>query len=101
MNSAEFQQKIQAVTSPLPGEIPYTYIRKFSVKGKYDKYTLIDFLTAFLPHLPKQDWLNDLEAGRMTIDGVVPSPDRIVRAGTRIINQVPNCVDPIIDPNIE
>ena len=101
MNSAEFHQKIQAVTSPLPGEVPYTYIRKFSVKGKFDNYSLIDFLTSFLPHLPKQDWLNDLEAGRMTIDGVVPSPNRVVRAGTRIINQVPNCVDPIINPNIE
>jgi 23S rRNA pseudouridine1911/1915/1917 synthase len=76
-------------------------VRKFSVKGKYDQYTLINFLTTHLPHLPRQGWLDDIKTGRMTINGEVTTPDRIVRSGIRIENTIPNCVDPIISTNIE
>jgi 23S rRNA pseudouridine1911/1915/1917 synthase len=100
MGMDNFSGRIRAVTTPLPGSRPYTNERLFSVKGQFDGWTLIDFLTSFLPHLSKDHWLYAIENKLLLIDGATPWPGQVVKAGQRLVHIIPNTVDPDVNPNI-
>ncbi len=100
MNIDNFAERIKAVTSPLPGKQPYTNERVFSVKGKFDGFSLIDFLTSFLPHLSKDHWFYAIENRLLLLDGFKPFPNQIVKAGQRLVHIIPETVDPDVNPEI-
>ena len=100
MDTINFENQIKTATTPLPGCEPYTNERVFSVKGKFDGYKLIDFLTSFLPHLSKDHWLYAIDNKLLLLDGAKPWPEQVVKAGQRLVHIIPNTVDPDVNPNI-
>lgn len=107
---------LQKLITPLPGSEPYFNKRPLNVPGRYDGYSLIDFLSDWHPQVPREDWLakiNDSEIvpgqrygrkkRRMSspVEAVPLSPDRKVRAGERFENLLPGTVEPDVNANIE
>lgn len=95
-----FKNKINTASNPLPGSVPYTNKRVFSVKGKYNNKTLIEFLTSFLPHIDESHWTEAIDNGRLLVNGFKPWKDQTVMAGERLTHIVPDTVDPDINANI-
>lgn len=85
-----------------PGAIPYLSQRPMSVAGRYDAWSLLEFLLHRHPHVPKQRWLDAIHQGRMYIDGqVVSDPKAMVRAGNRLLHHEGYVVEPAVDLKLE
>ncbi len=100
MSPEIFKAKINKAATPLPGSVPYTNRRVFSVKGKYNDYKLMDFLTSFLPHIPESQWLDAIKENRLLLNGFKAWPQEPVKAGYRLTHIIPNTVDPDVNANI-
>ena len=94
--------RIREVVEPLPGATPYVNRRPMFVGGRFDGRSLKEFFVERHPHLPLEGWREAAEAGRLSVDGaIVRSLEGIVRAGSRIEQEIPDTVEPDVDPAIE
>ncbi len=113
---AERNARLRELVNPLPGSKPYYNMRPLNVPGRFDGYTLLDFLSEWHPQVPREEWLAKINDSsivpgqrygrrkrRMTspVETVPLSPDRAVRAGERFENLLPGTVEPDVNGDIE
>ncbi len=102
LNIAERHEAIRRVTTPLPGSIAYDNCRPITVPTRCDGFTLIDFLSATLKHIPETEWKRVCDAGlllgpeRQTV-----ALDHRVSAGERYFQKLPSIVEPEVNAKIE
>lgn len=101
MTKEEFQKKIQSVTIPLPGSTPKPIIYKLSVKQKFQGLTIIDFYSQAIPNIPKQEWVQKVNSGNMTINGNSTSTDYIIKTGDKTQHSTPPISEPEINPTLQ
>ncbi len=98
---ASRQQKLAAVTQPLPGSEPYTNRRPLRVAAKFDGFEVLDFLDALKTQVSRSDWLQLLESDCVLCNDVPVKPGRIVRSGEILIHVIPMTVEPDVNAEIE
>lgn len=107
------QAELKRISSPLPGSQPYTNQRPLNVPSDCDGKTVIDFLTTILPQIPRDEWAQICEEGRlrkrmgpeardlMSLENTVSvSLSEIVRAGDRFLHVEQFVVDPDVNADI-
>lgn len=109
-------QQIAAAVSPLPGSEPYFNKRPLNVPQRFDGYTLLDFLSAWHPQVPRADWEKKILAGdiipgqrygrkkrrmKSPVEAVPLSTERIVRAGERFEHLLPGTVEPDVSGDLK
>ena len=100
MNTKQFSQQIQQVTSPLPGSIPYCYDYIFSVKQQYNNAKLIDFLNNSVPMVSNEDWLEKISTGNLKVNNKLAKAEMKVISGYRVSHVSGERIDPAVNPNI-
>jgi UPF0176 protein len=95
------QARIFAFASEQPGSEPYTNRREIHVAGRFGGLPLIDFLDRYQPRIGREQWMAWLEAGNIVKeDGGPCSAEESVREGQRLIQHMPNTIEPKINPDI-
>lgn len=98
----ERQQRLDALTHPLPGSVPYDNYRPMSVPGRCHGVRLIDFLRDILPHIPVTEWEALAQQGRLVDPEKRPvGLEHRVESGERYYQKFPDCVEPDVDPGLE
>lgn len=103
VNSALLEQRhaaLRAVTSPLPGSMPYDNVRPISVPLRFDGLELLDFLDAMHTHLDRDAWRQACREGRLICRGETVSPGRIMRSGERLLHTLPAIREPDVSGEI-
>jgi RluA family pseudouridine synthase len=96
------QLKILEVARSQPGSSPYTNIREIHVAGSFDGLTLIEFLKQYQPAINEADWRQWIEEGQIKDDREqLCDCNQIVRAGNAFVQEMPNTVEPAINPEIK
>lgn len=113
---AERNARLKELVTPLPGSQPYFNKRPLNVPGRFDGYTLLDFLSAWHPQVPREDWLQKINdsaivpgqrygrkkrRAKSPVEAVPLSPDRVVRGGERFENLQPGTVEPDVNADIQ
>ncbi len=93
-------QQIREATTPLPGSIAYDNQRPLNVPLRFDRFTLLDFLDGFHPHLGRETWQNYCVQGRIVFDGKPAAADKVVRSGERYCHLHPATVEPQVNADI-
>ncbi len=78
---ARREQLIQSIAGAQPGCTPYDNRRRMHVASKLAGLTLIDFLSAYHPPTPRDQWLAWIESGSITSQGAKVHAEQIVREG--------------------
>lgn len=95
------QARILAFASEQPGSEPYTNRREIHVAGRFGGLPLVDFLDLYQPRIGREQWLAWLQAGDIVKeDGGPCRAEDCVREGQRLIQHMPNTVEPEINPAI-
>ena len=81
---SERERALHRITSPLPGSAPYTLVRPLRVPGRYDRWSLLEFLRDYHPHVPEAEWLEILRTDRMSCEGHSVSCETRVRGGNTL-----------------
>jgi len=92
---------IRAVTSPLPGSIPYDNVRPISVPARLDGLETLDFFDAMKTHLSRDEWRQACIEGRVICRGEKIRPGRVVRSGERLLHTQPATREPDVSADIE
>ncbi len=97
----ELQSKLLAVTTPLPGSVPYENRRPMQVPEKFEGVEVADFLYGILKHQTREEWKALCDLGRILDEEgkVVAATDR-VKAKKRLYHLQPNLVEPPVNPGI-
>lgn len=94
-------RKIEAFASELPGSVPYQHYRPLSVPGRFAGMPLLQFLEGILPHVPREQWVNDCREGRMLNENKEQlTAETLVREGERVYYFTPLQVEPSVNPRI-
>lgn len=93
--------RLITATTPLPGSVPRNHYRPLNVPGRFDRFTLLDFLDAFHPHYGREHWKALCEAGQIHCKQKPVSAERLIRAGERFDQLLIDCVEPAVNPAIE
>jgi len=101
MTESEFNKKLKAVTTPLPGSIPYRNIYTFSIKMKHDGWTLIDYLTDILSLIPREKWLEKINSGNLKVSNKAATPEMIMVSGYRLSHTSDEKTDPAVSTEIQ
>ena len=98
---AAYEAAIRRAASPLPGSVPYDNYRPLRVPEFCHGATVIDFLTAILPHQPREMWEAACRDGRMLDEnrGPLAVTDR-VRDGQQLLHHFPATREPDVNPEI-
>lgn len=98
---AKFQSALRAVATPLPGSIPYDNYRPLRVPESCHGFTVVEFLTAILPHHPREMWETICRDQQMLGEDRQPlaSTDR-VRCGQQLLHLLPATREPDVNPDI-
>ncbi len=92
---------IRAVTTPLPGSVPYDHERPLHIPTACDQKTIVDAFDHVMPHIGREVWLQTAQNGRLTDkDGKPVSTDHIVRAGEHYLHHTPALREPDVNPDI-
>lgn len=101
---------------PLPGSQPYFNKRPLNVPEKYDGMTLLDFLSAWHPQVPRESWKSKIEQSlivpgerygrrqrkrKSEPESVPLACERIVRAGERFEHLLPETTEPDVSGDIQ
>jgi UPF0176 protein len=98
---ASFEAAIRRAADPLPGSIPYDNYRPLRVPESCHGLTVIDFLTAVLPHQPRDMWEAACREGRMLDANRRPLvADARVRCGDELMHHFPSAVEPDVNADI-
>ena len=100
-NLAQRHATIRHAVTPLPGSVPYDQTRPLNVPEACDQTTILDCLCHVMPHIPREQWLEVCEEGRIVTDerAIVPV-HQIVRAGERYLHLKPAQREPDVNANI-
>ncbi len=108
--------RLQAVSDPLPGSVPYFNRRPLNVPARYAGQTLIDFLCSWHPQIGRDTWLKKIANSEIIPSPryghrrrCMPSPEeplpldpgRIVRPGERLEHLLPGTVEPDVNAAVE
>ena len=100
-NIATRHAAIQRETTPLPGSVPYDHEQPLNVPEACDGRTLLETLTAVLPHVPLAELLSRFENKRILDQEHQPvPPHQVVRAGERYLRLLPAMVEPPVNADI-
>lgn len=98
------KQQILAVTSPLPGSIPYENRRPLNVPQRCDGFETLKLLETMHPHVERDKWIKWLAEGQFVRNeqqgDVQLAADTTVRSGQRIEHIESETVEPDVNANI-
>lgn len=94
-------QRILAITDPLPGSTPQDNMRPISVSQKCDGLALIDLLDRAHPHVGREVWQQRCDAGLLRLQDQPVPTTQIVSVGQRYQHVIPAEVEPDVNPAIE
>lgn len=97
---AERQLAIQTLAASQPGCSPYSHVRKIFVPRRFAGLTLVNFLDAWHPPTPREQWTAWIEAGQFKSSGANVTADEIVKEGQAFEQLIPGTVEPPINPDI-
>lgn len=110
---AQRQATLLRITNPLPGAAPYENQRPLNVPGRFDGWTVLDFLCGILGHIPREQWRRTCAEGRIrkraasTLRGNLPDDkstgaafDDVVRAGERYVHVQQSMAEPDVNVDI-
>ncbi|MGL4369886.1 MAG: RluA family pseudouridine synthase [Spirochaetota bacterium] len=67
------------------------------VRKENDGRALCEYLASRFSYLNTDQWLTEIEEGRLVLNGAAPDPDTIISAGDRIAYDGRNIVEPDVD----
>ena len=95
-------ERLQEITKILPGSVPYDNVRPLNVPGRFDQFTLIDFLDGLHPHVGRSIWLNKIAEGQIRTNfEPVTDPEFKVRGGQRFDHLLPQQTEPDVNAEIQ
>ncbi len=95
------EERLKALTDPLPGSLPYENRRRLKIPGKYDGWTLGEFTQRALPHLGTEYWALACGEGRMlNPEGLPMTLEHRVRAGEFYVHVLPGTVEPAVNARL-
>jgi len=98
---ARRHEQIRHATTPLPGSVPYDNKKPITVPGAWHGATLLDFLSAILKHIPREEWAALCRAGRWLNAHNQPlAADTPVQAGERYFLLQPGLIEPEINADL-
>ncbi len=80
------QATLQAVAASQPGCQPYDSRRVVHVARRFCSIAHDRFPLCLSPNIPREEWLNEIETGRLRLRGERVSADRLFREGSVSIN---------------
>lgn len=95
------QAAVNQLTLTLPGSQPYDNQRPLNVPARYDQFSVIDFLTAYHPHVPRSRWVEEIVESRIQYQGKPVVESKLLRAGMRLDHLIPETVEPDVSADIE
>ena len=81
---ARREKLMRDLAAKQPGSAPYDNARRMFVAERWAGLSLIDFLSAYHPPTPHQQWLDWIADGTITTSGQPVTADLIVREGQQI-----------------
>ncbi len=97
----QFKQRIKVATTPLPGSIPYNNFRPLNVPRRFHDQTVLEFLSSFHQHVPRETWLQKIEADQILYNGSCLKADDRVREGQRLEHLIPATTEPDVNPDVQ
>ncbi|HEX2746626.1 MAG TPA: sulfurtransferase [Verrucomicrobiales bacterium] len=98
---AAYESALRRAATPLPGSIPYDNYRPLRVPDFCDERTLIEFLTAILPHQPRELWESAAAAGHLLDNDRRPlTVESRVRSGQQILHLHPATLEPGVNADL-
>ncbi len=97
----ERNRRISDVIDPLPGSVPYLNVRQLRVAQRFDRLTVIEFLTQMKTNLSTQEWLDVIYTGNLRRGNQPVTPQSLVYQGERLNHLIPNTVEPDVNPNLK
>ena len=109
-------QQLSQLVNPLPGSQPYFNKRPLNVPQKYDGMPLLDFLSTWHPQVARESWQSKIENSlivpgerygrrqrkrKSKPESVPLDCGRIVRAGERFENLLPETTEPDVNGDIQ
>lgn len=95
-------EAIYQATHPLPGSAAYENFRPVKVGSWHHGLTMLDFLSAILPHINRETWAERLAEGRFfNRDRQQVGASHIVASGDRYYQRMESTAEPDINPDIE
>ncbi len=91
---------IRGLAATQPGSTAYDNTRKIYVPRRFVGMSLIDFLNAWHPPTPREQWVQWIEAGQLSSEGQVASAEQIVREGQCIEQKMQGTIEPQINADI-
>jgi UPF0176 protein len=102
LNLAQRREAIARAVNPLPGSQPYDNYRPLTVPQHCDGMRLFEFLNTILPHIPRAEW-ETLAAQNLLVtdERIAVNGDHVVSAGKRILQKMPNLIEPDVNGGIQ
>lgn len=92
---------LRRAATPLPGSVPYDNYRPLRVPESCHGYTVLEFLTAILPHHPAVMWEAACAEGRLLNEKREPLADGCrVRCGEQVLHLFPATLEPDVNADI-
>jgi RluA family pseudouridine synthase len=101
MKCIDFEKTIKDITTPLPGSVPLPIVYRLSVKQKFNGLTIVDFYCRAIPSVPKQQWIQKVNSGNMTVDGKTIDSNFIVKTGQVTRHSTEPRAEPEVNTNIK
>jgi UPF0176 protein len=99
---AAHQEKLRAVTTPLPGKEPRDNYRPLKVNARHDGMTILSFLSDVFPHITALDWQATCEAGDIVNrDRESVRATQLVRPGEHYFTRQKQDREPDVNASIE
>lgn len=94
-------KRIQEVSNPLPGSIPYENWRPLNIPHHISGVPVLDFLNQLKFRPPNKSWEEIILSGRLTVNGEPLKVDQLLVGGSQIVHHLPNTTEPDINPDIK
>lgn len=95
------RQQLDHIANPLPGRTPHDHVRRISIPASCDGLRLIDALRRIVVHVPERFWRDRCAQGLLRDEADRPcTPERIVRAGERLLHRFPAVIEPDVNMQI-
>ena len=97
----QLENTIRRVVQPLPGAQPADNRRPIRVPAACDGMSVIEMLHTILGHIPDDEWLALIAAGRvLSPSGLPVAPDHCVRSGEEYVRLFPMAIEPEVHANV-
>jgi UPF0176 protein len=98
---AKYEAALRCAATPLPGSAPYDNFRPLRVPESCHGHTVLEFLTAILPHRSLEMWEHVCRDGQMLDEARHPlaGEDR-VRCGQQLLHLLPGTREPDVHADI-